>query len=181
MCCAFLRRSALGKPEVADAGAPIEAGRGLVILVCVIERAVVHWIDCEIAVIAPAVGGSALAARAVEKMLLTRQRIQRIRRQSAGVAKLRAYRTAGCAEADCDITLIVRRDTTHPTPGRIRLVSALLENRPVSRLCASEFEPTNPRHRIGAPGIIVKHRLVAVGKAAIGVTEHQAVRDGVEP
>ena len=67
---AFLRRSALGKFEVADAGAPIEAGCGLVVLVRVIERAIVHGIDCEIAVIAPAIRGSALAARAVEKMLL---------------------------------------------------------------------------------------------------------------
>ena len=73
MRCAFLRRSALSKPEVADAGAPIEAGRGLVVLVRVVEGAVVHRIDGEIAVIAPAIGGSALAAGAVKKMLLTRQ------------------------------------------------------------------------------------------------------------
>jgi hypothetical protein len=69
MCCAFLWRSALSKPEVTDAGAPIEAGRGLVVLVRVVERAVVHRIDCEIAVIAPAVGGRALATGAIEKML----------------------------------------------------------------------------------------------------------------
>src|SRR5258708_1304834 len=129
---AFLRRSALSKLEVADAGAPIEAGRGHVVLVRVVERAFVHRIGCVFTVNAPAVGCSALAARAVEKMLLTRQGIQRICRQSAGVTDLRAYRTAGCAEAECDVTLIVRCDTTHPTPGRIRLVSALLENRPVS-------------------------------------------------
>ena len=66
---ALLWRCALGKPEVADAGAPIEAGCGLVVLVRVVERAVVHRIDCEITIIAPAIGGSALAARAVEKML----------------------------------------------------------------------------------------------------------------
>jgi len=69
MCCAFLWRSALSKPEVADASAPIEAGRGLVVLVRVVEGAVVHLIDCEITIVAPAIGGSALAARAVEKML----------------------------------------------------------------------------------------------------------------
>jgi hypothetical protein len=61
-----LRRSALSKPEIADAGAPIEAGRGLVVFVGVVERAVVHRIDCEITIIAPAVGGSVLAARAIE-------------------------------------------------------------------------------------------------------------------
>ena len=80
MGCAFLRRSALSKLEVANAGAPIEAGRGQVVLVRVVETAVVHRIDREITVIAPAVRGRALAARAVEKMLFTRQGIQWIRR-----------------------------------------------------------------------------------------------------
>ena len=144
MRCTFLRRSTLGEFEVADAGAPIEAGRSLVVLVRVVEGAVVHRIDCEITIIAPAIGSACLAAGAVEKMLLTRQRVQWVRRQSTGVTNLRAYRTAGCAEAERDIALIIRADTTHPTPGRIRLVSALLENRPVSRLCASQFEPANP-------------------------------------
>ena len=69
MRCAFLWRSALSKPEVADASAPIEAGRGLVVLVRVVERAVVHRINGEIAVITPAIGGACLATRAVEKML----------------------------------------------------------------------------------------------------------------
>ena len=64
------RRRALGKSEVADARAPIEAGRRRVVLVRVIEGAIVHRIDGEIAVIAPATRGSALATRAVEKMLL---------------------------------------------------------------------------------------------------------------
>ena len=137
MRCAFLRRSALSKPEVPDAGAPVEAGRRLVVLVRVIERAVVDRIDCEITIIAPPVGSTALAACAVEKMLLTRQRIQWIRRQSAGVTDLRAYGTAGCAEAERDVALVVRCDTTHPTPRRIWLVGALLENRPASRLRAS--------------------------------------------
>ena len=107
MRSSLLRRSALSKPEVADAGAPIEAGRGLVVLVRVVERAVVYRINGEIAVIAPAIGSACLAARAVKKMLFTRQRIQWIRRQSAGVTDLWAYRTAGCAEAECDIALIV--------------------------------------------------------------------------
>jgi hypothetical protein len=77
---AFLRRSALSKPEVADSGAPIEAGRGLVVLVREVERAIVHRIDGEITIIAPAIGSASLAAGAVKKMLLTRQRIQWIRR-----------------------------------------------------------------------------------------------------
>ena len=181
MRCAFLRRSALSKLEVTDAGAPIEAGRGLVVLVRVIERAVVHRIDCEITVIAPAIGSSALAARAIEKMLLPRQGIQWIRRQSSGVTNLWAYGTAGCAKAERNVALIIRGDTAHPAPGCIRLIGALLENRPGPRLCASQFEPANSGYGIRAHGIIVQHRLVAVGKATISVTEHQPVRDSVEP
>ena len=70
-----LRRSALGEPEVANAGAPVEARCGRVVLVCVIECAIVHGIDGDIAVIAPAIGGAALATRTVEEMLLPRQGI----------------------------------------------------------------------------------------------------------
>jgi len=72
---ALLRRCALGEPEVADLRAPVEAGRRRIVLVCVIERAIVYRIDCEIAVIAPAIGRSTLAAGPVEKMLLPRQGI----------------------------------------------------------------------------------------------------------
>ena len=75
MRCTLLRRCALDKPEVADTRAPVEAGRRRVVLVCVIERAIVHRIDRDIAVIAPAIGGGALTAGPVEKMLLPRQGI----------------------------------------------------------------------------------------------------------
>ena len=67
----FLRRSTLGKFEVADARAPVEAGRRRVVLVCVIERAIVHRIDREIAVIAPAIGRSTLAPGAIKKVLFS--------------------------------------------------------------------------------------------------------------
>ena len=69
---ALLRRCALGEPEVTDAGAPVEAGRRRVVLVCVVECAVVHRIDCDIAVIAPPIGRGTLAAGPVEKMLFAR-------------------------------------------------------------------------------------------------------------
>jgi hypothetical protein len=66
---AFLWRSALGKLEVADAREPVKAGRGGVVLVGVIEGAIVDRIDCDIAVITPAIGGARLASRSIEKML----------------------------------------------------------------------------------------------------------------
>ena len=75
MSCSILRRCALSEGEVADTRSPVEAGRRRVVLVCVIERAIVHWVDRDIAVIAPAIGGCTLAAGPVEKMLLPRQRV----------------------------------------------------------------------------------------------------------
>jgi len=90
MARAVLRRCALDKPEVADTRAPVEAGRRGVVLVCVVERAIVHRIDRDIAVIAPAIGGGTLAAGPVEKMLLPRQGIQWVCRQTARVTNLRA-------------------------------------------------------------------------------------------
>ena len=71
----LLRGGALREPEVANARAPVEAARRLVVLVRIIERAIVHRIDCDIAVIAPAIGRSTLAAGPVEKMLFARQNI----------------------------------------------------------------------------------------------------------
>ena len=86
---ALLRRCAFGELEVADARAPVEAGRGRVVLVRVIERAIVHGIDCDIAVIAPAIGGGTLATGPIEKMLLARQGIQWVGRKPACVTDLR--------------------------------------------------------------------------------------------
>jgi hypothetical protein len=85
----FLRRCTLGESEVANARPPVEAGRRRIVLVCVVERTIIHRIDGDIAVIAPAIGRSTLAAGPVEKMLLTRQGIQWVRRQSAGITNLR--------------------------------------------------------------------------------------------
>ena len=59
-----------------------------IVLVPVIEPAVVHRVEGKIAVTAAAVRGRALAARAVDKMLLTRQRVQCICRQVSGVTDL---------------------------------------------------------------------------------------------
>jgi hypothetical protein len=66
---ALLGRSALGKLEVPDTRAPVKAGGGRVVLVRVIEGAIVHRIDCDIAVITPAIGSTGLASRSIEKML----------------------------------------------------------------------------------------------------------------
>lgn len=68
---AVLGRSALGKLEVADARAPVKATCRLVIFVRIVECAVVYRIDRDVTVITPAIRGSTLAARSIEKMLFT--------------------------------------------------------------------------------------------------------------
>jgi hypothetical protein len=89
MRSALLRRRALGKFEVTDARAPVETGRRRVVFVCVIERTIVSGINSEIAVIAPAIGRSTLAAGPIEKMLLAGQGIQWVCRQTPRVTDLR--------------------------------------------------------------------------------------------
>lgn len=69
MSSALLWRGASGKPEIANACPPVEAGRRRVVLVRVVEGAVVHRINGDIAVIAPAIGRACLAARPIKKVL----------------------------------------------------------------------------------------------------------------
>ena len=64
-----LLSGALGELEVTDPGAPVKAGCCLVVLVCVIESAIVDWIDRYIAVVPPPIRGGTLTAGAVEQML----------------------------------------------------------------------------------------------------------------
>ena len=99
MRSAFLRRGALGKPEVANTRAPVEGACRRIVLVRVIEGAIVHRINRHVAVIAPSVGGASLAAGAVKKMLFARQDVQSIGRQPACIAKLRVNRATGGTEA----------------------------------------------------------------------------------
>lgn len=181
MRCAILGRCTLNEPEVADTRAPVEAGRRRVVLVCVVKRAVIHRIDCDIAVIAPAIGSGTLAARPIEKMLLTGQRIQCVRRQAACVTNLRVNRTAGRAKAEGNVALVIGGDAAHPAPGGVWLVRALLEDCPAARLCPLQFKPADTCHRAGTDRVIVKQRFMTVGEAAIGVAEHQAIANRIEP
>ena len=86
---AFLRRGAPCKFEIADTCTPVKAGSGSVVLIGIVKRAVIHWINGDIAVIAPAIGGAGLAAGAVKKMLFSRQRVQWIGGEPACVPNLR--------------------------------------------------------------------------------------------
>ena len=113
-------------------------------------------------------------------MLFTRQDVQRIAGQPAGIAKLRVNRATGGAKAQRNVPLVIRSNAAHPAPGRVRLISALLEKRPVPWNCASQLDPTNPRHRVGANCIVVEQRLVTVSESAILVPEHQPIGEAVQ-
>ena len=67
----FLWRGASGKTEVTDARSPVKTPGRRVVFVRIVECAIVHGINGDIAVIAPAIGSARLAASAVKKMLFT--------------------------------------------------------------------------------------------------------------
>jgi len=69
MRSAPLRRSALGEFEVADACTPAKAGSGRVVFVRVVERAVVHRVNRDIAVVSPAIGRARLATGSIKEVL----------------------------------------------------------------------------------------------------------------
>ena len=92
--------------ERADTCPPGKTGRGRVILRGVPESAIVHRIDCHVAVIAPTAVGAGLAAGTGKQCDFSlRQSVYGIAYQSAGVANLRIDSAAGGAVTDSDISL----------------------------------------------------------------------------
>src|SRR5262249_1861217 len=83
--------------------------------------------------------------------------------------------------AERNVALIIGGDAAHPPPGRVRLIRALLEDPPASRLGALQFKPPYPCHCISTDGVIVKQRFMTVGEPAIGVAEHQPIANLIEP
>jgi hypothetical protein len=156
------------------------ARRGIVFL-GVPECAVVHWVDGQCAVIAPPVARADLAPRSIEESGFTLgQSVYGIGHQPAGVADLGVNRGAGGAKADSQVARLIHRRATHPAPGCVRLVGALLKDRRCGRHGA-QLKPAHPCHAARTHGIIAHDRFVAVGEFAIGEPEHQTVADGVQP
>src|SRR4029079_16649769 len=78
-------------------------------------------------VIAPTAARADLTSRSRKKncFALT-QHIQWIRREPSCVTQLRKDRQARSAVTNCDVSIVVHRGTSHPAPGSVRLVRALL-------------------------------------------------------
>src|SRR5205823_8469047 len=108
---------------------PVERAqaRGLVLL-RVPEGAVVDRVDGHVAVVAPAAKPTVLASLArEERRLALCELVRRIGREAARVADPRHDRRARGAEAERQVAVLVHRGASHPAPGRVRLVSALLD------------------------------------------------------
>ena len=84
MRCAFLRGSTLSELEVTNPGTPVKAGCRLVVLVCVVERALVNRIEGHCAVVAPAVSTSHLDAGASLDLRLSAQGVKRVAAKAPG-------------------------------------------------------------------------------------------------
>src|SRR4026207_2445709 len=84
-------------------------------------------------------------------------------------------RSTGSAKAERNVTLVIRGDATHPAPGTVGPIGALLAKRPASRGPALQFEPAYACHGIGFDRKVVKQRLTPIWETAISVAEHQTV------
>src|SRR5260370_41788387 len=95
----------------------------------------------------PTIGRAYLAACGGKESCFTLgQHIERIVKEPSSVADLRVDRCARSAVADSEISLLVHRGTAHPTPGRVRLVGALLEDRHRSGSHVAQLEPAYSGH-----------------------------------
>ena len=107
------------------------------------------------------------------------QSIDGIVYQPAGVTNLGEDRGVGRAEADSQVARLIQRGASHPAPGCVRLVSALLKDHRRGRH-AAQLEPTHTCHIARTHSIIAHDRFVAVTEFAIGEAEHQTIANGVQ-
>ncbi len=151
-------RRACCQLETANPRAPvIRAGRG-VILVRIPERGVINWIDSQGTVIAPAVATAALAPSPGDDRSLSQSHgIQRIGRQSPGIAQLRMNRRTRSAVTQTDVSLAIHRDASHPAPGRVWLVSAFLVNRHRPGGHIAQLKPADTGNAIGTHCEVADH------------------------
>src|SRR6188472_2716986 len=89
------------------------------------------------------------------------------------------YARAGSAKANGKIALSVHRRTSHPAPGRVRLVSALLIHSHWAGRHIAQFKPTHTSHSTRAYGVVANDGFV-VAEVSISEAEHQTISDAIE-
>ena len=105
--------------------------------------------------------------------------VDRVGHEPARVSDLRIDRRTGGAETDREVALEVHCRTTHPTPGRVGLVGAFLEDRNRTRGNVAELKPANASHAAGVDGEVTNQRFV-IPKVAISESKHEPIADAVE-
>src|SRR5205085_11291777 len=81
--------------------------------------------------------------------------------------------------AEGDIALAVHRRAAHPTPSRVGLIGALLEDRHRPRGHVTQLEPAYAGHAARTHRVVPDHRLV-ITEITIRQTEHQTVANPIE-
>ena len=166
--------------ELSDSRAPRRRSSYGEVLRRVPERAVVHGVDREVAVVAPPGRGSRLAACAIEQMRLAlSERVGGVDDEATRVADLRVDAAARCAESDGEVTLMIHRGASHPPPGRVGRIRAFLVDRDGSARHAAQLEPARRRDARGAYAEIPHHRLV-IPEVAVCQAEHRTIADAVK-
>jgi hypothetical protein len=69
--------------------------------------------------------------------------------------------------------------TSHPTPGSVRLVSALLINSDWSRSHIAQFKPAQTRHPAGVYAVGTDNGFM-ITEIPISEAKHQTIADAVE-
>jgi len=107
------------------------------------------------------------------------KRIDRIRGQARGVTDLRVKGRTGGTEADRDVALSVHGGATHPAPGGIGLICALLKHGHRSIGNVAQLEPADTCDPVCADGVIADDRFV-VAEIPVTQSEHQTIADAIE-
>src|SRR5678815_2337832 len=166
--------------EVANASPPVKRRRCGIIFLRVPKRTVIYRIHTHLTVVSPPIASSSLATCSVEEMSLALgESIYWIAREPPGASNLGINCGIRCAETYSQIALAIHRSTTHPAPGSVRLIGALLED----RWCGGDipyFEPTHTANTIRTYSVVSHHCFVAIGKLTICKSEHQTVADFVQ-
>ena len=97
--------------------------------------------------------------------------VQRISSQAPGVTDLRVKDGTGSAETDRDVALSVHGCASHPAPGGIGSICALLKNGDWSGGNVAQLEPADACDTASVDGVISNDRFV-VAEIAVTESEH---------
>src|ERR671935_1097200 len=144
------------------------------------ERAVVPWVETEVAVVTPArtavrrqSGLRPAAGR--DRPLAEWQEAGPVGRRAAGVAERRERRGARDAVAEGNVAELVERGAPHPAGVAVRCVRPRLEQRRRAARDPPELVPTDPRLIRADADRLVDEQRVVVAEVAIREPEHQLV------